>query len=197
MPSQPTGNLKSLIYLCLSYDGGIDLYRDFPGGAPGAFRKIVIRSTNEYPLGRKGYTLTECWRKMKEIHTVGMLILDADVAIDPASFAIMDNACRSDSKSIHLAPARIWPKSTGYPHEVWAHRKFGTQLKEWRQFRTDVDTGSFCFTYIPGSLWDAAIGAGLAKWEFPHVDKELFALARVREIPINVVETCQVIHMNY
>lgn len=187
---------KSIIYLMIAWKGE-SIYTGFPYRTPGAFRKIDITPTNEYPLGRKGYTLAQCWRKMKESHTVGMLLLDSDVAIDPIDFALMDNACRSDSESIHIGPARIWPKSTGYPHEVWAHRKFGTGMKEWREFRTDVDTASFCFTYIPARVWEACINAGLEKWEFPDVDKELFALARKREIPMKIVDGCLPKHLNY
>ena len=194
---EPTGELKSFIYLMISWKGE-SIYTGFSGGTPTPFRKINIYPTNEYPLGRKGYTLTECWRKMKEVHTSGMLILDSDVAIDPNDFQAMYNNMRRDSGAIHVGPSVIWPKSTGYSTPVWAHRKFGTPFDEWRKNRTgDIDTASFCFTYLPAKLIEACISGGMASWEFPSVDMQVFTTARRIGTHFKVVPNCNPKHLNY
>lgn len=182
--------VSSFLYLHIAWRG--EVLKDFP-----SFRKVDIIPTNEHPLGRKGYTLTQCWKTMKESHTKGMLILDGDVAIDPVDFALMYNAMRADNDAIHIGPSRIWPKSTGHPDWIWAHRKFGTTYKDWKEFRTDVDTASFCFTYIPARVINACISSGMEKWIYPEVDKSVFEIARKLEIRYNVVEGCYPKHMNF
>lgn len=191
-----TPELKSFLYLMIAWRGE-SIYSGFANQTPTPFRKIDIWPTNEYPVGRKGYTLATCWRTMKETHTSGMLILDSDVAIDPNDFSSMYSSMRSNSNAVHIGPSLIWPKSTGYSHVVWAHRKFGTTFKEWREFKTDVDTASFCFTYLPSSLIEACISTGLADWTFPSVDMQVFTVARRLHIPFRVVENCHPKHMNY
>lgn len=189
--------LKSFIFLMIAWKGQ-SIYSGFADETPGTFRKVPIYPTNEYPLGRKGYTLATCWQTMKETHTTGMLILDSDVAIDPNDFASMYNAMKANPSSICIGPALIWPKSTGYQHVVWAHRKFGTSYDEWRKFRSsDVDTASFCFTYIPAQVWETCINNGLSEWTFPEVDRQLFETARKMHVPFHVVENCTPKHLNY
>jgi len=161
------------------------------------FKHVNIYPTNEFPFGRKGYTLTRLWETAKESHTQGMLILDGDVAIDPIDFDVMYRAMRSAPTAIHIGPARIWPVSTGYSTSVWAHRKFGTSFAEWQEFRTEVDTASFCFTYLPATLINGCISNGMENWTYPNVDKTVFEHARKMEIRFHVVDGCMPKHMHY
>jgi hypothetical protein len=192
----PEPALKSFIYLMVSWRGE-SIYTGFAGNTPTPFRKIDIHPTNEYPVGRKGYTLAKCWRTMKETHTSGMLILDSDVAIDPTDFQHMYNAMRHDSSAIQIGRALIWPKSTGYSTPVWAHRKFGTSFDEWKKDRDDVDTASFCFTYLPSKLLEACISGGMDDWTFPSVDMQVFQTARRIGTRFKVVPNCHPKHLNY
>jgi hypothetical protein len=194
--SDETPELKSFLFLMMAWEGR-SIYTGFQNGTPTPFRRVDIYSTNEYPVGRKGYTLTQCWRTMKDTHTSGLLILDSDVAIDPNDFSHMYNAMRGDSSAIHIGASLIWPKSTGYSTPVWAHRKFGTEFKEWRTNRTDVDTASFCFTYLPARLLEACISSGMANWTFPSVDMQVFTTARRIGTSFKVVPNCNPKHMNY
>lgn len=161
------------------------------------FHQVNIWPTNEYPFGRKGYTLAYCWEHMIEDHTKGMVILDGDVAVDPIDISFMQQSMVSDPNSIHIGPARIWPKSTNFSQWVWAHRKFGTVFKDWQTYRTDVDTASFCFTYLPRTLIEKCIDQGLATWAYPNVDFNVFRVAREESIAFKVVDGCIPKHMNY
>lgn len=182
---------KSFIFLQICWRGLA------PYGTPNGFTKVDILPSNKYPLGQKGLTLSECWLQMSDNACQGMLILDADVVIDPVDMEAMWSCMVSDPSAIWLAPARLWPKSTGYPSWVWAHRKFGTGMDEWQASRTDVDTGSFCFTYIPRALIEICMSNGLNRWIYPNVDDNMFRMARQNEIVFRIAKGCAPKHMNY
>lgn len=160
--------------------------------APSAFRDIHIGPEPGAPFGRKGQALAGAWRQLGK-KADGMLILDADVAVDPADFRTMMHAIGEEPDVAHTAPVRIWPVSTHRAGWVWAHwdKKASQELDyEARYF-------SFCFTYLPRRLITAAVRRGLNGWEFPSVDSSVSATARAAGIPCRVVWTCRPVHMHY
>jgi hypothetical protein len=122
-----------------------------------------------------------------------MLILDGDVVVDPLDIGAMFSAIHSDPESVWTAPVRIWPVSTHRQDWVWAH---------WDESASQVNDEnprwfSFCFTYLPGELLNAAIKKGMKGWTWPRVDSTLSKAAQQRGIKVRVVENCWPKHMHW
>lgn len=189
IPPRPV--LRSIVFAQLCWRG--ECIREIP-----QFRRIDILPTNEYPLGRKGHTLVSVWNTCAEEHTVGMCILDGDVAIDPLDAALMHQAITQYKDDIHLAHVKIWPKSTGLSDWTWAERKWGTNtVEEWQKLRADVDTMSFGFTYIPRRLIEQCIREGMHTWVYPNVDFNVGRVAREMKIKFRIVEGAYPKHVNF
>src|SRR5580704_19270705 len=71
-------------------------------------RETYVDPEPEYPYGRKGLVLTRVWEMFNE-DAHGMLIVDGDVAIDPADMNAMSNSISKDTSAVHVAPAKLWP----------------------------------------------------------------------------------------
>lgn len=169
------------------------------------FHDIHVNPEPAHPKGRKGLVMASAWRQMSTEADVGMLILDADVAIEPTDLNTMVQHIGSDASVVWTAPARLWPKATHLPSWIWSHRKDpqpGLSQQETMQlWQTDVpdpDMFTFCFTYIPRRLIDEALNAGLKEWHYPYVDKNMWQLARQKGIPVRVVRgDCHPKHINF
>jgi hypothetical protein len=148
-----------------------------------------------HPFGRKGLALEQAWQQLAPADCAGMLILDGDTLIDPQDYALMCEAIESDPAAVHVAPARIWPASKpelrGWSYAHWS--KGPTQ-----QLETEgIEFFTFNFTYLPASLLQASIKAGLKGWQFPLVDSRVSRCARMNRIPVHVVTGATVKHLNY
>lgn len=147
-----------------------------------------------HPFGRKGLALEQTWRHLSVKEQAGMLILDGDTVVDPHDVVMMFAAIEADPDAVHIAPAKIWPVSTGHPTWTWAHFK---NYEASRELITDPDFFSFNFTYLPRALVEASIKAGLRSWVFPRVDAQVSRVARQQGFKIRVVEDCQPKHMHF
>jgi hypothetical protein len=158
-----------------------------------------------WPAGRKGLMLARLWQQLSKPVSDGMLICDGDVVIDPVDFGAMAYAAGCEPDAVHVAPVRLWPRATGLPGWVWAHRKplppDTPDDKAMEAWQTDVDDPvmfSFNFTYLPARLVKGAIKAGLENWIYPHVDQGMWETARDLGIPVRVVRNdCHPRHVNY
>src|SRR5690242_10659791 len=74
-----------------------------------------------YPFGRKGLVISAAWRQLASRNASGLLILDGDVAIDPEDHAAMLRAVDERPQLVHVAPVKIWPKSTKRSAWTWSH----------------------------------------------------------------------------
>ena len=161
---------------------------------PAVFRDIHIGPEPGYPFGRKGLALAGAWRQLGD-GADGMLILDGDVAIDPADLLTMRRAIDAEPGAVHTAPARIWPKSARRPDWTWAH---WSEAGPSQQLEVDgVRWFSFCFTYLPRYLLTSLCRSGLAGWQFPCVDGSVSRRAQRLGVPVRVVADCWPVHLHY
>jgi hypothetical protein len=159
------------------------------------FHMLHIGPEVEYPFGRKGLAITRAWQAMYDSpDIVGLIILDGDVVIDPLDQAAMHEAINNDPDIVHVAPAKLWPVSTKViDNWVWGHGK-----GEFSQsFVNDPDIFSFCYTYLPKELVIASISAGMPKWTYPTVDKNVSLIARKMGLKVNVVMSASPKHIHY
>jgi hypothetical protein len=169
------------------------------------FHVIEVNPEPAHPKGRKGLVLASAWRQMATPADVGMLLLDSDVAIEPTDLGAMISHVGRDTTSVWTAPAKLWPRSTHLPSWVWGHRKEpspgATGQDTIRLWQTDVDDPdwfTFCFTYLPRRLVDAAVIEGLKEWHYPYVDLNMHRLAKRLGIPVRVVRgDCHPKHINF
>jgi hypothetical protein len=156
---------------------------------------LDILPTSDAPFGEKGKALAAAWRQLSTTDMAGMLILDGDVAVDPHDRLVMLDAIHHAPKSVHVAPAKIWPISTKRDDWVWAHwQDDATQVLEWSP---KPKWFTLCFTYLPRRLITGAMLHGLPTWRYPGVDTNFCRLAQRLDIDINVVTGCSPKHLNY
>lgn len=149
------------------------------------------------PAGMKGREILGAWRQLSQPDFAGMLLLDGDVAIDPVDHVAMLAAIDAEPGAVHTAPVRIWPASTRRRAWVWGHWR-DLQAKQGDPFDCpDPDFFTFCYTYLPRQLIDAAAAAGLDSWHYPHVDSKMAAAAARRRIPVRLVPGCWPKHLHY
>lgn len=147
-----------------------------------------------YPYGRKGRALLGAWRQLQNDRCTGMLIMDADVVVDPLDVAVMLGTVGVNPGDVWTAPIRLWPASTLRPSWVWGHWDERGPSQE----RCEAPTFfSFGFTYVPRRVIDQAARMGLERWTFPGVDGKMSKAARAARVPIRVVDGCQPKHMHY
>jgi len=169
------------------------------------FHVIEVNPEPTHPKGRKGLVLASAWRQMATPVDVGMLLLDADVAIEPTDLGTMVSHVGQDTESVWTAPAKLWPRSTHLSSWVWGHRREpppgATGIDALRLWQTDVDDPdwfTFCFTYLPRRLVEAAVTQGLKDWHYPYVDLNMHRLAKSLGIPVRVVRgDCHPKHINF
>jgi hypothetical protein len=149
-----------------------------------------------HPFGRKGLAIAGAWHQLAGPDIAGMLILDGDVAIDPHDHQHMLQAIDKDPhNTIHTAPVILWPTSTHTDSWVWGHGTGG----HFTQDDTDdnLDTFTFCYTYLPRRLMEACLTSGLTEWTYPGVDGKFCHQARTIGTPVNVVRSASPKHLNY
>lgn len=169
------------------------------------FHVIHVNPEPMYPKGRKGLVLASAWRQMSTEADMGMLILDADVAIEPTDLSLMFMHIGTDVDAVWVAPAKLWPKATQLPTWVWGHRKEPQEgmspedvIRMWQTDVDDPDMFTFCFTYIPRHLIDKSIAAGLKEWHYPYVDQNMWKLAKESGTRVRVVRgDCHPKHINF
>jgi len=146
-----------------------------------------------HPFGRKGLALASAWEQLRTPSSIGMLILDGDVVIDPHDLLMMFRAVTAEPDAVHAAPARLWPKSTMRAAWVWSVFD-GTPTQELPEHPTNT---SFCCTFLPKRLIDRCIRYGLKKQRFPGVDTFVSAQAVSAGIPIRIVRDAAPKHLHY
>jgi hypothetical protein len=170
------------------------------------FHDIWVRREAQYPKGRKGLVMASTWKQMASLTDEGYLTVDADVAIDPVDLNTMIQHVASDRESVWVSRVKLWPVSTHFPTWVWGHRKAIPDgitdpqeiMRLWQQDVDDPDYWTFCFTYLPRALMEAAIKAGLRTWHYPNVDKNMHELAKAKGFKVRVVRgDCFPKHINF
>lgn len=169
------------------------------------FHHLRVDPEPEHPKGRKGLVIASGWRQMQGPTDAGMVILDADVVIEPTDLQTMISHVVVDREAVWTAPAKIWPRSTHLPTWVWGHRRPAPDgepaertLQRWQQDIDDPLWFTFCFTYLPRSLVEAAVKRGLRKWHYPNVDKNMHELAAELGYKVRVVRgDCHPKHLNF
>jgi hypothetical protein len=158
------------------------------------FAPIHFGPETGYPLGRKGAALAGAWKQLGAGGADGMLVLDADVAVDPAMVITMMGAIAGDPESVWTAPVRIWPVSTMRERWVWGHWE--------KEASQEIDQAanwfSFNFTYLPKALIEFVLrGNRLQTWTYPRVDASMARAARDTGIRGRVVEDCFPVHLHW
>lgn len=169
------------------------------------FHLIEVNPEPAHPKGRKGLVLASAWRQMATEQDVGMLIVDGDVVIEPTDLNAMIGHVLSDTAAVWTAPTRLWPRSTHLPSWVWGHRKepppnasADDAIRLWQTDVDDPDWFTFCFTYLPRRLVEAAVADGLKDWHYPYVDLNMHRLAKRVGVPVRVVRgDCHPKHVNF
>ena len=169
------------------------------------FHHIRVDPEPTHPKGRKGLVLASAWRQMHGPTDAGMLILDADVVVEPTDLQTMIGHVITDREAVWVGRAKIWPRSTHLPSWVWGHRKPAPEgmtpqqiIEFWQTDIDDPDWFTFCFTYLPKSLIEAAVKAGMKNWHYPNVDKNMHELAKKLGYRVRVVRgDCSPKHINF
>jgi hypothetical protein len=82
----------------------------------------------------------------------GTVIAEWDIAFSPEDRARFDQACGADPERVHVAPYRLYPRSTNLPEPVWAHRRAGC-LPPWIGEDEPVcDLFGFGLVYLPAAV---------------------------------------------
>lgn len=160
------------------------------------FRRVNIETSTEYPIGRRGLLLANCWKSLAVKNTSGMLMMDGDIVIDPCDLDGMFQVMKRWSDDVITAPVRIWPVSTQRPTWSWGHRHSYDNYKHWQENVSDPDMFSLSFTYIPRRLIEASM-PDLKDWVYPHVDVGFGEVAKKEGIPVHVADNCWPKHCNY
>jgi hypothetical protein len=158
------------------------------------FKILRIGPEPGYPYGRKGLALAGAWRQLSTPTADGMLLLDGDVAIDLLDLAAMVGSVSRETQDVHTAAVRLWPAGMASGHSwVWAH------WEDEPSQHSDLNPRrfSFCFTWLPRRLIDAAVKAGLEQWTYPDVDRQVSLLARRLAIQVHVVPGCTPKHLHF
>lgn len=161
------------------------------------FHEVHVGPEPGFPAGRKGLALAGAWLQ----HGIpseadGMIILDADVAVDPQMVAAMIAACASDPESVWTAPAKIWPTTTGRGDWIWAH--WENEDGESQDCDEVARWFSFCFTYLPRRLIEHCLKNNrLQSWTYPIVDASVCKAARRIGVKGKVVPDCFPVHLHY
>lgn len=160
------------------------------------FYTLQVNPEPEYPFGRRGLAYTRTWQQLQTPKIEkGMLLLDGDVAIDPLDHAHMLDAIHENSAIIHTAPVYLWPISTHVESWVWGFGKNNRYTQN--EDDTDLDMFTFSYTYLPRKLIEESIEAGMAEWQYPRVDKNMWKLNKKLGIEVHVVWDADAKHLNY
>ena len=182
--------LVPFVYARFTWEGhGGNVPQPPIAGSP--MREIRYGPTDDHPLGRRGLVMLRTWEGLSNGNTLGMIVQDGDVLIDPHDYLMMLTCIHMEPAAVITAPAKLWrkPDEEGW---VWAHWK----EKASQEIEPDPDFFCFNFTYLPRALLKAAAVANMRSWTFPSVDTQMARVARREKIPIRVAD-CQPKHMNF
>jgi hypothetical protein len=158
---------------------------------PGHFFEVVMTGDAEHPHGRRGMWMSRCWDYAQAHEADGLLCLDGDTAVDPVDVAVMCEAIENDDVSVHTTPVRLYPP---YDEWHWAHgRNHYTQ----ECVIKGINLFGFAFTWLPGSLLNACVDAGLENWVFPMVNKNVSAIAQEKRYKVNLVPNVWPVHVHW
>jgi hypothetical protein len=162
------------------------------------FTPIYVSPEPQYPVGRKGLALAGAWEHLSQGNGAGaiadgMLIADADVALDPQIVITMMDHIGTDPGSVWTAPVRIWPVSTLRGQWTWSH--WETEASQ--EIDEVANWFSFCFTYLPRVLIETCLKSGLKTWTYPKVDASVARVARRTGIKGRVVPDCFPVHLHW
>lgn len=160
------------------------------------FFRLEVNPEPQYPFGRKGLSLAGAWKQLAGPDIAGMLLLDGDVAIDPHDYDRMLKAIDTAPEVVHTAPVKLWPISTHLKNWVWGHGRNGRYSQD-NPADDELDTFTFCYTYLPRKLIEACIDKGLSTWAYPGVDRNVCEVARSIGMPVRLVRDCRPKHLNY
>jgi hypothetical protein len=159
------------------------------------FNILHVNPSDEFPFGRKGLVFANAWKQLNSGPSKGdgLLIMDADVMIDPEDFNAMMMAIEAEPGIVHVAEAKIFPKSTKRASWSWAH---------WVTEPSQVSDPeplwfSFNFTWLPKALIEACVKEGMKIWTYPQVDVNVARTAQKTGIKAKVVPGCHPKHMNF
>jgi hypothetical protein len=80
------------------------------------------------------------------------VIAEWDIAFGLEDRALFDVAIAADPQRVHVAPYRLYPRSTNLPEPVWAHRMAG-RLPPWiAEHESVCDLFSFGLVYLPAAI---------------------------------------------
>ena len=161
----------------------------------GVFHTLHVGPEPDHPFGRKGLALATGWQQLTRHlpDTLGMLVMDGDIVIDPADVAAMFRAAVNAPQEVHTAPVRLWPASTKRDDWVWG----SWAEKPSQSLDLEPVWFSTCLTYLPARLIKAALKDGLRSWTYPGVDARIAETAQRLGTPVRVVLECQPKHTNY
>jgi hypothetical protein len=173
-------------------------HENHPQQAMRVFYTIHVDPSPEYPFGQKGKCIYNAWKGLADPTgqptTDGVIILDADVMIDPDMMSKMETAVHNDPDWVHVAPVKIFPISTKFQTWCWAHwSDYKSQVLEY----DNVKWFSFNFTYLPRAVITKAIETGLKDWRYPVVDKNMAIAANKIGVKVNVLKDVYPVHLNY
>lgn len=154
------------------------------------FHEVHIGPEPGWPHGRKGLALFASWRQLAGSKTAGMLMMDGDVAADPADLAAALAAVHTDPARVWTAPVKLWPRSTGRESWVWGHWR-GEPSQELEPY---PDRFSFGLTYLPRALLELP---ALKSWTFPRVDLEVSKAAAKMRLGVSVIPDCWPRHLHF
>lgn len=159
------------------------------------FTPIHVGPEPGWPCGRKGLALAGAWKQLAPHDGAdGMLILDADVAVDPQMVVTMMAAIGSDPESVWTAPVRIWPVSTMRDGWVWSHWDQAAS----QEIDEEARWFSFCFTYLPARLIEHCLkDRRMLTWTYPRVDAAVSKAAQQLGIKGRVVQDCFPVHLHW
>lgn len=161
--------------------------------------RVVITPTPSAPQGRYGAALRAAWIATPA-DAVGLVVVEQDLAIDPAIIVELRAAVTRQPRTIWAVPYRLWPTSTGRSIAIWAHRADdgspgGTTVSADQPCpRRCAAVGLGC-TYLPGPLLNR-LADRLETWTYPMLDTDLSAWARGHHWPMRTTRR-EALHLHW
>jgi hypothetical protein len=84
-----------------------------------------------------------------EQFTDDTVITEWDLAFGPETMAAFTAHIAADPGRVHVAPYRLYPRSTGLPEPVWAHRHAAGGVRWVSEGDPECDWFSFGLAYLP------------------------------------------------
>ena len=150
-----------------------------------------------WPLGRKGKATADAWSLYGSDIRTGLLVIDNDVAADPADLAAMAVAIAQLPADVHTGMVKLWPASTGRPDWIWSHRAGQLGSPEPTQDESAAVTYfATGMTWLPARLLDLAADQ-LPSWPFHAFDVGLSEVALRYDISAHTVRSCRPKHLHF